>query len=113
MIRQNLFIDNPRCMELTNDLPRAASFPLKNVSIYSNQCGNWTNFSGIQTVGGAAAFTTPASMGIKADSNVYQPSTASIFAWWENKAIGAAYSIADFRTKWGWEANGSIGTVNW
>jgi hypothetical protein len=34
-------------------------------------------------------------------------------AWWENKAIGAAYSLADFRTKWGWEAHGRIGTVNW
>jgi len=112
-IRQNLFIDNPRCMELTNDLARSATFPLKNVAINNNQCGNWTNFSGIQTMGGATAFTTPAGMNIKADSNVYQPSTASIMAWWENKAIGAAYSLADFRTKWGWEAHGRIGTVNW
>ena len=112
-IRQNLFIDNPRCMELTNDLPRAANFPLKNIKIYSNQCGNWTNFSGIQTVGGATAFTTPAQMAIVADSNVYQPSTASIIAWWENKAIGASYSITDFRSKWGWEAHGRVGTVNW
>jgi hypothetical protein len=112
-IRQNLFIDNPRCMELTNDVARSATFPLKNVAINSNQCGNWTNFSGIQTMGGATAFTTPATMNIKADSNVYQPSTASIMAWWENKAIGAAYSLADFRTKWGWEAHGRIGTVNW
>jgi hypothetical protein len=114
-IRQNLFIDNPRCMELTNDLSRVGSFPLRNIGIYSNECGNYTNFSGIHTVGGAAAFTTPALMGIKADSNVYQPAAGgnTYLAWWENKAIGGATTIADLRTQWGWEAHGRIGTVNW
>jgi hypothetical protein len=112
-IRNNLFINNPRCMELTSDLPRIATFPLKNIGIYSNQCGNWTNFSGVQTLGGASAFTTPAAMNIKADSNVYQPGSVKLLGWWENKTIGAAYTLTDFQQKWGWEAHGRIGTISW
>ena len=33
--------------------------------------------------------------------------------WWENKTIGAASTISDFRTKWGWEAHGRLGTLAW
>jgi hypothetical protein len=111
-IRNNLFISNPRCMELTNDPNRVQYFPLKNIGIYNNQCGLWSNFAGIMTIGGSSMFTTPSQMGIKADSNVYQNGTGTL-GWWENKTIGAANSISDFQTKWGWEQHGRMGTISW
>ena len=74
---------------------------------FQNEFKDWKDFSGIHTLGGT--FTSPASMGIKADSNVYQPVTVSRLAWWQ--VIGGVSSIAEMRSKYGWEAAGRTGTI--
>ncbi len=113
-MRNNLIAGSPRCVELTNDPSRLTRFPLKNISLKSTVCKGWTDFAGLMTVGGSTVFTTPSLMGIMADSTTYDPpSTSSVFAWWENKTIGAAYSISDEQNKFGWEMHGRKAAVTW
>ena len=113
-LRNNLIAGSPRCIELTNDASRVARFPLKSISLKGTVCKGWTDFAGLMTVGGSAEFTTPSQMGIMADSTTYDPpSSSSIFAWWENKTIGAAYSITDEQSKFGWESHGKKAAVTW
>jgi ricin-type beta-trefoil lectin protein/parallel beta helix pectate lyase-like protein len=113
-MRNNLIAGSPRCIELTNDLSRVSRFPLKSITLKGTVCKGWTDFAGLMTVGGAPAFTSPSQMGIMADSTTYDPpSTSSIYAWWENKTIGAAYSITDEQHKFGWETHGKKAAVTW
>jgi FkbM family methyltransferase len=109
VVRNNLFVGNTRCVEMTNT-DRGASFPLGDVSILGNSCATWTDFSAVHTVGD---FTTPAAMRIRADGNSYQPGSEIRLAWWENRTIGEALSIGELRAKFGWETSGRIAAVNW
>jgi len=111
-IRKNRFSTNLRSVEMVNadrgtTSTGAPLFPTKNVRFFANEFKDWKDFSGIHTLGGT--FTSPASMGIKADSNVYHPVTVSRLAWWQ--VIGGVSSIAEMRSKYGWEYAGRTGTV--
>ena len=106
-VKENLFYADARCVELTNT-DRGPNFPLQNIAMVGNQCALWTDFAGIMTVGD---FTNPAAMNIEADGTVYQPGSVNRLAWWENRVIGAAYTITDLRQNYGWERNGSAGQV--
>jgi len=108
-IRQNLFVGNPRCIELTNT-DRGPSFVLRDIEMAGNWCKGWTNFAAIQTLGD---FSTPSLMNIRADGNVYDPGPVARLAWWENKTIGAAESMAELRLKYGWEASGRVERIFW
>jgi hypothetical protein len=107
-VKENLFYADARCVELTNT-DRGPNFPLRNIAMIGNECALWTDFAGIMTVGD---FTNPAAMNIQADNNVYQPGSVNRLAWWENRVIGAAYTITDLRQNYGWEQNGSKGLVS-
>jgi hypothetical protein len=107
-VKENLFYADARCVELTNT-DRGPNFPLRNIAMIGNECALWTDFAGIMTVGD---FTNPAAMNIQADNNVYQPGSVNRLAWWENRVIGAAYTITDLRQNYGWEQNGSTGQVS-
>ena len=107
-VKENMFYADARCVELTNT-DRGSTFPLQNIAMIGNQCALWTDFAGIMTVGD---FTNPATMNIQADNNLYHPGSVSRLAWWENRVIGAAYTIADFRQNYGWEQHGSTGQVS-
>ena len=112
IVRKNRFITNQRSIDLTNaDRGTTSSgaplFPTKNLKFFQNEFKDWKDFSGIHTLGGT--FTSPSSMGIKADSNVYQPVTVSRLAWWQN--IGGVSSISELRSKYGWEHAGRMGTI--
>ena len=113
-MRNNLIVGSPRCIELTNDVSRISRFPLKSISLKGTVCKGWTDFAGLMTIGGSPAFTTPSQMGIMADSTTYDPpSSSSIYAWWENRSIGAAYSVSDEQHKFGWETHGEKAAVSW
>jgi hypothetical protein len=107
-VKENMFYADARCVELTNT-DRGSTFPLQNIAMIGNQCALWTDFAGIMTVGD---FTNPAAMNIQADNNVYQPGSVNRLAWWENRVIGAAYTITDLRQNYGWEQHGSTGQVS-
>jgi hypothetical protein len=110
-VRHNLFAGNPRCMELTND-PNRPSFPLKNITMRSNAFKGFTNFSCLQTLG--SPYTTPAQMGIMADSSTYDPPSSTVkYAWWQNTTIGGATSIADLQSKYSWEQHGQKASISW
>ena len=106
-VKENMFYADARCVELTNT-DRGPTFPLQNIALVGNQCALWTDFAGIMTVGD---FTNPAAMNIEADGTVFQPGSVNRLAWWENRVIGAAYTITDLRQNYGWEQNGSAGQV--
>lgn len=110
-IRNNLLVANGRCMTMTADSSRATTFPLKDITITNNSLKSWTDFSAIHTQGGP--FGTPAAMGILADYNTYNPSVQARLAWWNDGVIKSGMSIAELRTKFGWEAHGAIGTIVW
>ena len=82
----------------------------KNTASTGNQGGLGTDVAGRMPV---AAFTPPAALNIQADNNVYQPGSVNMLAWWEDRVLGAAYSITDLRQKYGWEQNGSAGRVTY
>jgi parallel beta-helix repeat protein len=109
VVRENLFVDNTRCVELTNT-DRGSAFRLVDISIVDNWCRGWSDFSAIHTVGD---FTTPAAMAIRADGNRYQPGAVARLAWWENRAIGEAATIEELRSKFGWESTGRIEPIGW
>lgn len=104
-IRNNLMSGNTQCVLFVN----TDGYPhdLKNVSIRKNQCRDWKQYAAIHTLGGT--FTSPGSMNIVADSNVYQPVAVTTLGYWEG--TGGATTIAQMLSKWSWERSGSIGTI--
>jgi hypothetical protein len=108
-VRDNLFVGNAHCVTFVNGdrgnnpdgKPR---WPLKNVSVHDNQCRGWTARGAMATIYGS--FGSPASMGIMTDANVYDPIRDVALADWFN--IGTFSTLADVRSRLGWEANGTL-----
>lgn len=112
-IRKNLFSGNAICVQMVNvDRGKTSSgapmFPLKDITVVDNQCKEWDGFSGVHVIGRLPA---PNALGIRVDSNLYDPGAVRRLSWYDG--IGAGATLADMRRKFGWEANGAVGTISW
>jgi hypothetical protein len=112
-IRQNMFVGNGRCVQMVNvDRGRisggAPMFPLRDITMTNNQCKGWTNFSAVHSIGQLAS---PSSLNIKLDGNRYHAGSVARLAWYDG--VGGANTITEMRSRFGWEQNGSTGTINW
>jgi hypothetical protein len=111
-VRDNLFIGNAHCVTFVNG-PRGNNpdgqprWPLKDANVHDNQCRDWTARGAMATIYGD--FQSPAQMGIVVNNNVYHAIRNSFLADWEG--IGSFSTLADVRTRLGWESTGSIGTI--
>lgn len=111
-VRDNLFVGNAHCVTFVNGdrgnnpdgKPR---WPLKNISVHNNQCRDWTERGAMATIYGT--FGSPATMGITVDADTYDPVRDATLADWFN--IGTFSSLADVRSRLGWEQNGRVATV--
>lgn len=112
-IRKNLFSGNSTCVLMVNvDRGKTSSgapmFPLKDVTVVDNECKEWGGFSGVHVIGRLAE---PARLGIRVDSNLYDPGAVRRLSWYDG--IGEGATLADMRRKFGWETNGEVGVIRW
>jgi hypothetical protein len=107
-VRNNLMANNQRCIFLAY-ADRGAGYPLGDITIEGNFCKGWTRAAAIHR--GGALITTPAEMNIRADRNTYDPASSTELTYWDH--TGWIRTIADKRSKLGWEANGRIAPVQW
>jgi uncharacterized protein YjdB len=108
-VRDNFFEGNDQCITLVNNdrgnnpngQPR---WPLKDINIHDNQCKSWRSDAAIAAIVGN--FQSPAAMNIRADADTFDPLNNSGLTDWPN--IGVLTTLANVRTKMGWETNGRI-----
>jgi parallel beta-helix repeat protein len=118
-IRHNLFSGNNSAVRLSEwdrgyHADGALVYPLQDITITHNQIRDWNSAAGsIHSSASKTGFRLPASHGILADYNVYQPvrRTTPLAFWWntaEAAPIAHMNTIEDMRSKAGWEQNGRI-----
>jgi hypothetical protein len=110
-VRGNLLVGNEQCLVLINARRKmgpggAPLYPLRDVVFHDNLCGGWRT-AGMGTVGGS--FEPPKRMAIRADGNVYGPTTSAVLVEWPG--VGALTALSDVRARLGWEAAGRVGKV--
>ena len=104
----NLFVGDGRMVMLVSQ-DVGGTWPLKDVSITDNFFKGWRLAAGIHSSGNEIKSLTAAGMKISADRNVYDPSGSTELTFWSY--TGWVRSLADMRSKLGWEANGRVAPV--
>jgi parallel beta-helix repeat protein len=121
-IRHNLFSGNITAIRMSEwdrgyHSDGTHVFPLQDIIVTHNQIRDWSSPSGsIFSLASMTGFRLPASHGILADYNVYEPvrRPTPLAFWWntaEGTPIGHLNTIEDMRSKAGWEQNGRVGAI--
>lgn len=110
-VRGNLLVGNDHCLALISARRKTAPggrplYPLSDVAFHDNLCGGWRT-AAVGTVGGS--FEAPQRMAIRADGNVYGPTTSAVLVQWPG--VGALSALSEVRARLGWETAGRIGKV--
>jgi hypothetical protein len=112
-VRNNLFAGNAHCITLANGNRGETDtgeplYPLRDLFIHGNQCSDWGGPGGVPTIWGT--FTaSPAAMGIRVDGNTYDPRRNAALAKWGSS--GLLTTLAELRSRLGWETRGVIAPV--
>jgi uncharacterized protein YjdB len=114
LLRGNLIAQNGQgiaFVSVSQNTTGYTGFVLERIRILDNFFKDWgPTVAAIHPWGGDAYTPHPSEMEIYADGNTYEPVRNPSLGWWANP-IGAANTVEQSRSKFGWETNGRVASI--